>query len=132
VLRWEYGEKGARHQIRDEEETEDRREREAELWGWAWESPQAVAWADEPWRWHSVAMWVRLAALCESPDALAADKATLLRFADQIGMTPAGLRENGWTIEAVQAEVPAPAIDRPASSRARLTIVKPAAPDVGA
>jgi hypothetical protein len=40
--------------------------------------------------------------ICESADATAADKNSLHRFADQIGLTPAGLRENGWKIAADQ------------------------------
>lgn len=83
---------------RDEAATEARRERELELWKWAWSTPQAAAWSVQPWRWHSVAMWVRTSALCESSDATAADKNSLHRFADQIGLTPAGLKENGWKI----------------------------------
>ena len=75
-------------------------ERELELWAWAWSAPQACAWSMERWRWHSVAMWVRTSALCETADATAADKNSLHRFADQIGLTPAGLKENGWTIAA--------------------------------
>lgn len=82
----------------DREATADFREREAALWAWVWTLPQAVAWVREPWRWHTVAMWVRTAVVCEGPDAQAADKNSLHRFADQIGMTPAGLRENGWSI----------------------------------
>lgn len=73
-------------------------DREAELWTWAWTTPQACAWSLDPWRWHSVAMWVRVAVICEGPMAQAADKSGLHRFADQIGMTPAGLKENGWAI----------------------------------
>lgn len=75
-----------------------RDEREQQLWEWAWSTPQAAQWAREPWRWQSVAMWVRVSALCESPEAQAADKGSLHRFADQIGLTPAGLKENGWEI----------------------------------
>jgi hypothetical protein len=86
-------------------------DREAELWEWAWSTPQACAWSQEPWRWHSVGMWVRVAAICEGQDATAADKSGLHRFADQIGLTPAGLRENGWAI--AQDEV-APKREKPA------------------
>lgn len=78
--------------------------RELELWEWAWSTPQAAAWARERWRWQAVAMWVRISALCESPDATAADKGSLHRFADQIGLTPAGLRENGWAIATDELE----------------------------
>ncbi|MFE7799021.1 hypothetical protein [Nocardia sp. NPDC057440] len=98
VMRWEYGEKGARFQTLDEAETEFVSVREAELWTWAWSTPQAVAWAAEPWRWQAVAHWVRTSVICESDEAMAADRGSLHRFADQIGLTPAGLRENGWQV----------------------------------
>jgi hypothetical protein len=86
----------------DEGATDARHERELALWAWAWRTPQAAAWAVEPWRWQTVALWVRTAAVCESGDATAADKNSLHRFADQIGLTPAGLKENGWKIAANQ------------------------------
>jgi hypothetical protein len=73
-------------------------ERETSLWAWVWTLPQAAAWSIQPWRWHSVAMWVRTAVVCESKKAMAADKNSLHRFADQIGLTPAGLKENGWKV----------------------------------
>ena len=90
-------------------------DRESELWAWAWSTPQACAWAQpsESWRLHTIAMWVRTAAVCEGDEATAADKGSLHRFADQIGMTPAGLKENGWAV-AVD-EVGARAADRPAA-----------------
>ena len=77
-------------------------ERELDLWAWAWTTPQACAWSlhSESWRVRTVALWVRLSARCEVEDAPAALLAQLHRFADQIGMTPAGLRENGWAIAA--------------------------------
>ena len=91
-------EDGKRVREVDEDATELRVARELELWKWAWRTPQAVAWKEEPWRWYSVAMWVRTAVVCESPEATAADKNSLHRFADQIGLTPAGLSSNGWVI----------------------------------
>ena len=86
--------------IFDEAETDRVEDRELALWAWAWTTPQAAAWAkpSESWRLHSIAMWVRTYVLCESSDATAADKGSLHRFADQIGLTPAGLRENGWQV----------------------------------
>ena len=85
---------------RHEEATEAAAEREEDLWWWAWRTPQACAWAmpSESWRLHTIAMWVRTAVICESSEATAADKGSLHRFADQIGLTPAGLRENGWSV----------------------------------
>lgn len=99
-------------------------EREAELWAWAWTLPQAAAWARESWRWHTVAMWVRTAVLCEGSEAQAADKNSLHRFADQIGMTPAGLRENGWKIAADEVSVKRTEVDDPQDDpRTRLMVV---------
>jgi hypothetical protein len=104
----------------DHAASESRRDREQELWAWAWSTPQAAAWAREPWRWQAVAMWVRTTAICESPEATAADKNALHRFADQVGLTPAGLKENGWAIAAAQIE--------PAASAKPVEEVERAAP----
>lgn len=84
--------------------------RELEVWAEAWATPQACAWIDEPWRWRTVAMWVRWSVRMEADDASAALGNVVVRFADQIGLTPAGLKENGWKIaepKAVEA-VPDP------------------------
>jgi hypothetical protein len=43
-------------------------------------------------------MWVRLSVRCEDPEAGAALYAQLHRFADQIGLTTAGLAEMGWQV----------------------------------
>jgi hypothetical protein len=93
-------EDGRKVRENDEGATESVADREAELWAWAWQQPQAWAWSQssESWRLHTVAMWVRTYVLCESSEATAADKGSLHRFADQIGLTPAGLKENGWAI----------------------------------
>ena len=106
---------GEKFREANQRETAEVAEREAELWSWAWRTPQACAWAQpsESWRLHTIAMWVRTAAVCEGDEATAADKGSLHRFADQIGMTPAGLKENGWAV-AVD-EVGARAADRPAA-----------------
>lgn len=73
--------------------------REDKFWAMLWTTPQACAWALEPWRWHVVAMYARTFVLAESADE---PNAALLgqvhRFGDQIGLTPAGLKENGWKI----------------------------------
>lgn len=72
--------------------------RELEVWGQAWSTPQACAWSLEPWRHRTVAMWVRWSVRMEAEDASAALGNVVVRFADQIGLTPAGLKENGWKI----------------------------------
>ena len=127
VMRWEYEDK-RRYQVLDIEATEAFREREVELWEQAWRYPQACAWSMESWRWNAVAMWVRTQVVCESSEATAADKGAIHRFADQIGMTPAGLKENGWAIaldelgpKTAERAAGAP---KPKSSRDRLAVVK--------
>lgn len=124
VFRKEVDEFGNSVPMFDKAATEAVARREVELWEWAWLTPQACAWSmpSESWRLHTIAMWVRTFVLCESSDATAADKGSLHRFADQIGMTPAGLRENGWAIvtdevgaksrEREQQEVAAPKRER--------------------
>ena len=129
VVIYEYFEDKKKVRELDEGASETRREREQDLWEWAWSTPQACAWSMEPWRWQTVAMWVRTSAICESPDATAADKNALHRFADQIGLTPAGLKENGWAIavDEVAARADAKADEAASaprkSSRDRLSVV---------
>lgn len=73
-------------------------ERELEVWVQAWTTPQACAWINEPWRWRSVAMWVRWSVRMEAENASAALGNVVMRYADDIGMTAAGLKLNGWKI----------------------------------
>ncbi|WP_147107157.1 hypothetical protein [Nesterenkonia populi] len=82
----------------DHEASMQRKGSELALWEQVWTYPQAVAWEREPWRWNLVAMWVRTFLTASGPEAKAADKTALHRFGDQIGLTPAGLKENGWQI----------------------------------
>ena len=75
-------------------------EREVEVWAQAWRTPQACAWSmpSESWRVSTVALWVRTKVRCEDLEAGAALLGHLHRFADQIGMTTAGLGEMGWRV----------------------------------
>lgn len=72
---------------------------ERKVWVQVWRTPQAAAWVTEPWRHPTVAMYVRTRVRFEADDAPAALGTIMVRLADQIGLTPAGLRENGWEIE---------------------------------
>jgi hypothetical protein len=102
--------------------------RELEVWAAAWRTPQACAWSmpSERWRVRSVAMWVRLSVRCEDPEVGAALLGQLHRFADQIGMTTAGLAEMGWKVAVNEvatkreekSEAPAPK-----SSRSKFKVV---------
>ena len=75
-------------------------DRELAVWEWAWRTPQACAWSmpSEAWRLATIAMWVRVKVACEDPEVSPPRLAQLHRFADQIGMTTAGLAEMGWKV----------------------------------
>jgi hypothetical protein len=103
--------------------------REVELWNLAWAAPQAWMWIQEPWRWQTIGLWVRRTALAESKDANASDINAVIRLADQIGMTPAGLKENGWAIAAdkagpSQAEKPEQSERSTSRSKDRFRVVR--------
>jgi len=100
----------------------DLTDRESEVWAQLWRTPQATAWIAEPWRWRTVAMYVRWSVRSEG-DVPAAFLGQVHRLGDQIGLTPAGLKENGWAIAPVESTAPAAAPKRKASSRARLKVV---------
>ena len=126
VRRWE-SEEGARFQVVDHEATESFRVRELALWGWAWRTPQACAWSlpSEMWRAQTVARWCRQAAKCESSDSSASDHGQLHRYADQVGLTTAGLREMGWKVAVDQvAEKAAESVAPKLSSRDRMKVVQ--------
>ena len=72
--------------------------REIEVWDEVWQTPQAAAWSVQKWRWRTVALWVRWSVRMEAEDASASLGNVVIRYADQIGLTPAGLKENGWKI----------------------------------
>lgn len=115
-FRWETKDK-RRFQVFDAESTDLLRERELVVWGESWRTPQACAWGRESWRWQAVAEFCRLKAIVEQePDATASLVAQLHRYRDQIGLTPAGLKENGWAIAtdevAAKREQKAPAARR--------------------
>lgn len=116
---------------RDDGETESFREREAEVWAEAWRTPQACAWSMQSWRWPIVAEYCRLKTVVEfDPSASAALVSQLHRYRDQIGLTPAGLKENGWAIAAdeiaAKREESGPAPTPQASSRSKLKVVRSA------
>ena len=94
--------------------------REKALWRDAWRSPQACAWSMEAWRMRIVAQYCRVAAVVVlDPSASAALVAQLHRFRDQLGLTPAGLRDNGWRIADAPVELRPVVEDRPQRRRSR-------------
>lgn len=121
IIRWNvfYVDK-VKHREVDQGETDGFRERELEVWVEAWKTPQACAWSMESWRWPILAEYCRLKTVIEAePDSNAALVGQLHRFRDQLGLTPAGMKENGWAI----------AKDQVAQQRtAKKTAVKKVAP----
>lgn len=91
----------ARLKLPDAAATELYRLRELEVWLDAWATPQACAWSMESWRWMILAEYCRLKTIVEmDADASAALVGQLHRYRDQLGLTPAGLKDNGWAIAA--------------------------------
>lgn len=74
--------------------------RERALWKQLWRTPQAAMWNAERWRVYTVGQYCRWAVRAEDHDASASTIAQVHRLADQIGLTPAGLKENGWRLAA--------------------------------
>ena len=95
---------------------------EERVWAHAWTLPQAAAWAAEPWRIYVVAQWARVAALCETTGATAADRTSMLRLQEEIGLTGPGLARNGWTIGPAAKPEEAPKPRQRKSARDRLTV----------
>lgn len=94
-----------------------RRKRELEVWRQLWKTPQACAWSLEPWRWFAVAKLCRLSAITEhDPGASAALLSRERELRIEVGLTPDGLRANGWAIS--QDEVAAKAAERKARQTA--------------
>lgn len=93
-------EDGNLRKTRDDTATERWRAREETVWKELWKTPQAIAWhmPQFAYLFSTVALYVRQFVICESSDAKAADRATLARYADIIGLTPQGLRLNNWSI----------------------------------
>ena len=86
--------------VLDEEATKAWAKREQELWRQLWKLPQAVAWHMPQNRYLelTVALYCRQVRLCETSEAKSADRTTLQRYADTLGLTPQGLKLNGWII----------------------------------
>lgn len=100
--------------------------RELEVWADLWATPQAAAWAAEPWRVRTVELYCRWSVRSEG-DVPAAFLGQVHRLGDQIGLTPAGLRENGWAVASDEVtekrEERAPASEGKAAPARRLRAV---------
>ncbi|MEO6116001.1 MAG: hypothetical protein ABIP33_06415 [Pseudolysinimonas sp.] len=91
--------------------------RERAVWKTLWRTPQAAMWDIESWRKPAVGLYCRLFVRSEALDANASLVAQLHRLGDQLGLTPAGLKENGWrlAIDEVSAKRESTATTKPAT-----------------
>lgn len=55
-------------------------------------------WNVERWRMLAVGLYCRWLVRSEDLEATAATLAQVHRLADQIGLSPAGMKENGWRL----------------------------------
>lgn len=79
--------------------TDSFRKRETEIWRQIWKTPQACAWKREPYRWPTIGEFCRIKAAVElDPDSNAALLSRLREYRNEIGLSPDGLRANGWGI----------------------------------
>ena len=105
----------------------DMTDREADVWDALWSTPQACAWSMQSWRWLNVADLVRLQVRGEAHDAPVNIATVVRQLRADLGLTPAGLKENGWAIAvdevAAKASEKADAAPVRKSSRDRLSVV---------
>ena len=106
----------------------DMTDRESDVWESLWRTPQACAWSMQSWRWLNVADLVRLQVRGEARDAPVNIATVVRQLRADLGLTPAGLKENGWAIavDEVAARADAKVADAAAprkSSRDRLSVV---------
>lgn len=75
------------------------RAREIAIWRAIWKSPQAAAWARDPWRWPTIGEYCRIKASVElEAGGNAALVSRLREYRTEVGLSPDGLRLNGWAI----------------------------------
>jgi len=107
----------------------DVNDREVDVWGILWATPQACAWSMESWRWLNIADLVRLQVRGEAHDAPVNIATVTRQLRADLGLTPAGLKENGWAIavDAVAAKrdehEEQPTTPASTSSRGKLKVV---------
>src|SRR5699024_3695891 len=107
----------------------DASDRELAVWAELWTTPQACAWSMQSWRWLNIADLVRLQVRGEAHDAPVNIATVVRQLRADLGLTPAGLKENGWAIavDEVAARAAAKADEAPPaqrkSSRDRLSVV---------
>lgn len=72
--------------------------RHRKIWTQLWSTPQAAAWSLEPWRWPIVADLVKYVERTDHPDCPASYATSVRQLRDDLGLSAAGLKANGWAI----------------------------------
>lgn len=86
-------------------------EQEMTMWRRIWKYPQAREWKKDPWRWPTIALYVRSYVDATKPGAPASARNGITRMATEIGLTKDGLVLNGWKL--VEEQAPATVVALP-------------------
>lgn len=76
----------------------DATSRHESIWAELWATPQAWAWSMERYRWPVVADLVKWMVRSDDPEAAASTATSVRQLRDDLGLSSAGLRSNGWKI----------------------------------
>lgn len=98
--------------------------RTIEVWEALWRTPQAAAWAGESWRWPNIADLARLMVLSEDEKTPVGVFTHIRQARADLGLTPAGLLENGWAIAEDEVAAKRAASDSAEVPRRRLRATK--------
>lgn len=101
--------------------------RELAVWESLWRRPQACAWISQPWRWDAIAELAMLQVRAEARDCPVNVYERIRQWRADLGLTPAGLLENGWAIataDIVPQGEPSEGAKPRQSSRDRLKVAK--------
>lgn len=90
---------------------EPRDQAELDMWARVWRKPQALMW-DRLGLGDQVALYVRAYLEAAESEASATLRNTVLRMETELGLSVAGMRQNGWDIES-----PITAESKPAARR---------------
>jgi hypothetical protein len=113
---YEYFEDKKKIREYDEDATEALREQEIALWKVLWRRPQAAAWNELGLK-YQVAAYVRSFLGSVKVDAPAGLKTAVLRMETELGLSVAGMRQNGWRIGAGVKASEAPSDPSPTARR---------------
>jgi hypothetical protein len=101
-----YFENGKKVTEPDDGETAAVWDAELDLWAELWSKPQGAAWASLGLKFQ-VAAYVRAFLESVKADAVSGLKTAVLRMETELGLSIAGMRQNGWRISDGTAAAPA-------------------------